>query len=192
MGTLRRSLTPRGAAFAGSGAVLVAAGVLLGQPDVTRGGVLLLALVLLALVLVRRHGLRLEIRRTASPARVQIDERSVVTVEIRNAESSVSPVLLAEESIDYALGDRPRFVIPALRAGGSQAIDYGVRSRSRGAHRLGPLSVRARDPFGLAQRAAAATGDTELVVLPQVVPLPTGRSLGSGIGTDGSIPHMVS
>ncbi|MGL5816555.1 MAG: DUF58 domain-containing protein [Phycicoccus sp.] len=192
MGDLRRSLTPRGAAFAGSGLVLVAAGILLGQPDVTRVGVLLLALVALALVLVRRHGLRLEIRRTASPARVQVDERSVVTIEIRNAESSVAPVLLAEESIDYALGDRPRFVIPSLRPGGSQAMDYGVRSHSRGAHRLGPLSVRVRDPFGLAQRAAAATGDTELVVLPRVVALPDGRSLGSGVGTDGSIPHMVS
>ncbi|MGL5931084.1 MAG: DUF58 domain-containing protein [Dermatophilaceae bacterium] len=192
MSDLRRSLTSRGAAFAGSGFVLVAAGVLLGQPDVTRGGVLLLALVVLALVLVRRHGLRLEVRRTASPARVQVDERSIVTVEIRNAESSVSPVLLAEESIDYALGDRPRFVIPALWPGGSQAMDYGVRSHSRGAHRLGPLSVRVRDPFGLAQRAAAAAGDTELVVLPQVVPLSTGRSLGNGIGADGSIPHMVS
>ena len=72
MRTLRRSLTTRGAAFAGCGIVLVASGILLGQPDVTRIGVLLLALTAIALVLVRRHGLRLEVaarrRRRASPS----------------------------------------------------------------------------------------------------------------------------
>lgn len=192
MRRLQRSLTTRGAAFAGCGVVLVVAGILLGQPDVTRGGVLLLVLVGIALLLVRRHGLRLAVRRTASPGRVAIDERSVVTVRIRNAESTSSPVLMAEESIDYALGDRPRFVVPSLRPGAEQEIQYTVRSHTRGVHRLGPLSVRVRDPFGLTLRAAAASGETELVVLPRVLPLPTGRALVSGIGTDGTVPHLVS
>ena len=52
MRPLRRSLTTRGASFAGCGLVLVASGILLGQHDVTRVGVLLLALVAVALVLV--------------------------------------------------------------------------------------------------------------------------------------------
>ena len=84
MRQLRRSLTTRGSAFAGCGLVLVASGILLGQHDVTRVGVLLLALTVISLVLVRRHGLRLDVARTAAPARVAIDERSVVTVRIRN------------------------------------------------------------------------------------------------------------
>ena len=192
MRQLRRSLTTRGAAFAGCGLVLVASGILLGQPDVTRIGVLLLALTAIALVLVRQHGLRLEVVRTARPARVAIDERSTVTVRIRNPESTVSPVVMAEESIDYALGDRPRFVIPSLRPGSSQEIQYTVRSHTRGVHRIGPLAVRVRDPFGLGLRAAAVSGDAELVVLPRVVPLPSARSLGSGIGSEGSVPHMVA
>ena len=192
MRQLRRSLTTRGAAFAGCGLVLVASGILLGQPDVTRIGVLLLALTAIALVLVRQHGLRLEVVRTARPARVAIDERATVTVRIRNPESTVSPVVMAEESIDYALGDRPRFVIPSLRPGSSQEIQYTVRSHTRGVHRIGPLAVRVRDPFGLGLRAAAVSGDAELVVLPRVVPLPSARSLGSGIGSEGSVPHMVA
>ena len=189
---LQRSLTTRGAAFAGAGLVLVAAGILLGQHDVTRVGILLLALTAMALVLVRRHGLHLDVVRTATPSRVAIDERAVVTVRIRNVEPTPSPVVMAEESIDYALGDRPRFVLPSLRSGDVQEVQYTVRSHTRGVHRVGPLGVRVRDPFGLTLRTAAVSGDAELVVLPKVVPLPHGRSLGSGIGSEGSIPHMVA
>lgn len=192
MNQLRRSLTTRGAAFAGSGVVLVAAGILLGQHDVTRVGILLLALTVIALVLVRRHGLHLDVVRTATPSRVAIDERAVVTVRIRNVEPAPSPVVMAEESIDYALGDRPRFVLPSLRPGDVQEVQYTVRSHTRGVHRIGPLGVRVRDPFGLTLRTAAVSGDAEIVVLPKVVPLPPGRSLGSGMGSEGSIPHMVA
>ena len=99
---------------------------------------------------------------------------------------------MAEESIDYALGDRPRFVLPSLRPGDVQEVQYTVRSHTRGVHRIGPLGVRVRDPFGLTLRTAAVSGDAEIVVLPKVVPLPHGRSLGSGIGSEGSIPHMVA
>jgi uncharacterized protein (DUF58 family) len=189
---LRRSLTTRGAAFAGCGLVLVAAGVLLGQHDVTRVGILLLALTVIALVLVRRHGLNLDVVRTATPSRVAIDERAVVTVRIRNTEATPSPVVMAEESIDYALGDRPRFVLPSLRPGDVQEVQYTVRSHTRGVHRIGPLGVRVRDPFGLTLRTAAVSGDAEIIVLPRVVPLPHGRALGSGIGSEGSVPHMVA
>ena len=192
MSTIRRTLTTRGAAFAGCGLVLVAAGILLGQHDVTRIGVLLLALVVIAMLVVRRHGLEVEVSRTVSPARVAIEERSVVTVRIRNVEASASPVLMAEESLDYALGDRPRFVLPALRPGGVHEVQYTVRSHTRGVHRLGPLRVRVRDPFGIGLRAASVAGDAEVVVLPRVVPLSSGRSLGSGIGSEGSVPHMVA
>ena len=158
----------------------------------TRVGILLLALTAIALVLVRRHGLHLDVVRTATPSRVAIDERAVVTVRIRNVEPTPSPVVMAEESIDYALGDRPRFVLPSLRPGDVQEVQYTVRSHTRGVHRIGPLGVRVRDPFGLTLRTAAVSGDAEVVVLPKVVPLPHGRSLGSGIGSEGSIPHMVA
>ncbi|QKE84450.1 DUF58 domain-containing protein [Arthrobacter sp. NEB 688] len=192
MDLLRRTLTTRGASFLGCGIVLVAAGVLLGQHDVTRIGVLLLALTAGSLVLVRRHGLRLDVSRTVEPARVSIDQRSVVTLRVRNLEASPTPVLMAEEGIDYALGDRPRFVVAAMRGGTTQEVQYSVRSHTRGVHHLGPLRVRVRDPFGLTLRTAAVSGHAEVVVLPRVLPLSAGRSLGRGIGSEGSIPHMVA
>ncbi len=192
MRQLRRSLTTRGSAFAGCGLVLVASGILLGQHDVTRVGILLLALTVISLVLVRRHDLQLDVARIAAPSRIAIDERSVITVRIRNKETSTSPVVMAEESIDYALGDRPRFVVPSLRPGEAHELQYTVRSHTRGVHRIGPLGVRVRDPFGLTLRAAAVSGEAEVIVLPRVVPLPGGRSLGSGMGSEGSVPHMVA
>jgi uncharacterized protein (DUF58 family) len=170
----------------------VAAGVLLGQPDVTRVGILLLTSTALALMLVRRHGLRLEVERGVSPVRVAVDERSVVTVRIRNGEATASPVIMAEESIDYALGDPPRFIVPTLRSGMTHDVQYSVRPPARGAYRLGPLTARVRDPFGLSLRATAVGGDAELVVLPRVVPLASGHPLGGGVGPDGTVPHHVA
>ncbi|HMM97134.1 MAG: DUF58 domain-containing protein [Micrococcales bacterium] len=192
MHALRRTLTTRGASFVGCGLVLVAAGIVLGQHDVTRVGVLLLALTAASLVLVRRHGLRLEVSRSVAPSRVAIDQRSLVTLRVRNTESSSTPVLMAEEAIDYALGDRPRFLIAGMRGGAAQEVQYTVRSHTRGVHRIGPLRVRVRDPFGLTLRTAAVSGHAEVVVLPRVLPLTAGRSLGRGIGSEGSIPHMVA
>ncbi|MBM6404129.1 DUF58 domain-containing protein [Phycicoccus sp. CSK15P-2] len=192
MRALRRTLTTRGASFTGCGLALVGSGMLLGQPDVTRVGVLLVTLVAVSLVVVRRHGLHLQVSRDVEPGRVVMDERSLVTVRIHNGEASPAPVLMAEDSIDYALGDRPRFVLPSLRPGTSREVQYTVRSHSRGVHHIGPLRVRVRDPFGLTLRTASVSGQTEIIVLPRVVPLSAGQSLGSGIGSEGAIPHMVA
>ena len=189
---LRRTLTTRGAAFLGCGIVLTAAGIVLGQTDVTRAGVLLLALVVISLLLARRHGLALEVSREVSPSRVAIDERATVTLRVRNVEGSPTPVMLAEEALDYALGDRPRFVLSSLRPGRAEEVRYTVRSHARGVHRVGPLRLRVRDPFGLTLRSSAVHGGDEVVVLPRVLPLGSGRALGSGIGSDGSVPHMIA
>jgi uncharacterized protein (DUF58 family) len=99
---------------------------------------------------------------------------------------------MAEEQLDYALGDRPRFVVPRLRRGDRQEVHYQVRSHVRGRHRLGPLGVRLRDPFGLSTRVAAISGSSDVLVLPKIVPLGGARPPGSGVGAEGAIPHMVA
>jgi uncharacterized protein (DUF58 family) len=99
---------------------------------------------------------------------------------------------MAEEQLDYALGDRPRFVVPRLRRGDRQEVHYSVRSHVRGRHRLGPLGVRLRDPFGLSTRVAAISGSSDILVLPKIIPLGGGQPPGSGVGAEGAIPHMVA
>jgi uncharacterized protein (DUF58 family) len=189
---LRDLLTTRGRAFVAAGLTLVLCGTGLGFTDLTRIGVLLVALPLLSGVLMRRHELRFSLERTAVPSRVQVDETSIVTLGIENAGVAASPLLMAEEQLDYALGDRPRFVVPRLRRGDHQEVHYAVRSHVRGRHRLGPLGVRLRDPFGLTTRVAAISGSSDVLVLPRIVPLGGGRPPGSGVGAEGAIPHMVA
>jgi uncharacterized protein (DUF58 family) len=189
---LRDLLTTRGRAFMSAGITLALCGVGLGFSDLTRIGVLLIALPLLSAALMRRHDLRFGLDRTPRPGRVQVGEPSTVTLTIENAGPTASPLIMAEEQLDYALGDRPRFVVPRLRRGDRQEVHYTVRSHVRGRHRLGPLGVRLRDPFGLSTRVAAISGAGDILVLPRVVPLGSGRPPGSGIGAEGAIPHMVA
>ena len=192
MRRLRDLLTTRGRAFVSAGITLGLCGVGLGFSDLTRIGVLLIALPLLSALLMRRHDLRFALDRTARPGRVQVDEPSTVTLTIENAGPSTSPLIMAEEQLDYALGDRPRFVISRLRRGDRQDVHYTVRSHVRGRHRLGPLGVRLRDPFGLSTRVAAISGAGDILVLPRVLELGSSRPPGSGIGAEGAIPHMVA
>jgi uncharacterized protein (DUF58 family) len=189
---LRDLLTTRGRAFVAAGGTLVLCGIGLGFTDLTRIGVLLVALPLLSGMLMRRHDLRFSLERTAVPGRVQVDEKALVTLAIENAGAATSPLLMAEEQLDYALGDRPRFVVPRMRRGDRQEVHYTVRSHVRGRHRLGPLGVRLRDPFGLSTRVAAISGSSDVLVLPKILPLGGGRPAGSGVGAEGAIPHMVA
>jgi uncharacterized protein (DUF58 family) len=192
MRRFRDSLTTRGAAFLASGIVLVLAGFALGQQDLSRIGIALCALPVLAGLLGRRHDLSLAVTREARPSRVTIDELAVVQMTISNPSLSRSPVLFAEEHLDYALGDRPRFVLPSLATGVSTHVEYAVRAHARGAHRLGPLGVRVQDPFGLTMRHASLSSHDELLVLPRVIRLSDGRALGRGLGSEGSVPHRVA
>jgi uncharacterized protein (DUF58 family) len=189
---LRDLLTTRGRAFVAAGLTLVLCGIGLGFTDLTRIGVLLVALPLLSGALMRRHDLRFALERTAVPGRVQVDEKALVTLAIENAGAATSPLLMAEEQLDYALGDRPRFVVPRMRRGDRQEVHYTVRSHVRGRHRLGPLGVRLRDPFGLSTRVAAISGSSDVLVLPRILPLGSTRPAGSGVGAEGAIPHMVA
>lgn len=192
MRELRNILTTRGTGFLSAGTVLALCGILLGHRDLTRIGLLLLVLLAVSTMLGRRHGLQLDVERSASPARVSVDEPATVSLTVRNLEKVRSPVVLAEEQLDYALGDRPRFVIPAMDPQERRTMQYAVRAHTRGVHRLGPLGVRVKDPFGLTTRAAAVGELDSLLVLPEVHELSAGRALGRGAGADGNIPHRVA
>ena len=91
---------------------------------------------------------------------------------IRNPGGGRTPLLMAEEQLDYALGDRPRFVLPSMLAGERREVSYLIRCHTRGQHRLGPLGLRVRDPFGLTSRDRCDTqGHGTIVVLPRIHPL---------------------
>lgn len=185
-------LTNRGQAFLGLGALVALAGVVLGYRDVTRVGVLLVILPLLALLLIRPTPPSIRVQRAVTPARLNPDQSGQVEVLFGNVGTRATSLYLAEEQFDYALGDRPRFLLPRLVPGETRRLHYTVRSRHRGAFQVGPITLRRRDPFGLAHVAMQLPQTVELLVLPFVWDLGDRRVVGQGRGTEGELPQMVS
>jgi len=192
MTRLREVMTTRGRAFFAAGATLTLCGLALGFVDLTRIGVLLCALTVLSALLALRARPELTITRTVSPTRLCVHEPARVEIRFQNRSGRPTPLQLAQERIDHALGDSPRFALPRMDPGDVREVTYLIRSHVRGRHRLGPLALGVRDPFGLATATIAVPGSTELLVLPQVEPLGEGRPRGDGVGAEGEIPHMVA
>ncbi|GAA1142172.1 DUF58 domain-containing protein [Ornithinicoccus hortensis] len=185
-------LTSRGQAFLMLGVLTALAGIVLGYRDVTRIGILLLALPLLAMVWMRRRPPSIRVLRTVSPSRMLPDERGEVRALFTNVGSSRTPMYLAEEQFDYALGDRPRFLLPRMDRGEERQLRYTIRSRHRGSYPLGPVTLRLRDPFGLTYLVMQLPRTDEALVLPRIYDLGTRGPRGQGRGTEGELPQMVA
>lgn len=185
-------LTSRGQTFLWAGVIAVLGGVVLGYQDVTRLGLLLATLPLLALLLTRRRPPAIRVSRRVTPARLSPDERGDIEVQFVNVDHRRTPMFLAEEQFDYALGDRPRFLLPPMSYGEQRRLRYSVRSRHRGAYLLGPVTLRQRDPFGLTHVAMNLSSTTEVLVLPRLFELGSRRLRGQGRGTEGELPQMVA
>ncbi|GAA8852873.1 DUF58 domain-containing protein [Helicobacter pylori] len=184
-------MTGRGRLFVAAGVLVALTGLVLGLHDLTKVGGLLVVLPALALLLSRRD-LDLDVSRQVSPVRIPTDGHADVTVQVRNAGRLSTPLLRGEETLAYALGDRPHLLVPRLDSGESRRLSYRVRSHVRGHHVIGPLSVRVTDPFGLATRSIAVPGQTSLVVLPRVLPLTPVRGVRAGGGGETSTSSRVT
>jgi len=192
LGLFKDVLTTRGRAFVAAGITLAVCGWALGFPDISRVGVLLLCLPLVTGVLARRQRASVRVERHLEPTRVSVDQPATVTVLMENTGTRRTPLLLAEERLDYVLGDRPRFLLGRMAPGERRQVQYDVRAHLRGRRSLGPLTVQLRDPFGLTTRFAQVGDTSDVVVLPRIEALTEGRPPGSGIGAEGEIPHMVA
>jgi len=185
-------LTTRGRAFLAAGLTLLAGGLLLGFTDLTRVGVLLTALPMLADLSARHHRNRVVVTRTVHPARLVADQGARVSIVLHNSSGRRTRLQLAEEHVDYLLRDRPRFLLSAMVPGDIREVDYEIRSQVRGQFTLGPLTLRRGDPYGLATITVLLPGSTDILVLPRIEALGRERPRASGIGAEGSIPHMVA
>jgi uncharacterized protein (DUF58 family) len=189
---IRGVLTTRGRAFVAAGLTLLVGGLLLGFTDITRVGVLLCALPLLAGIYTRRNRNGVVITRTVLPARFVVDQTASVAVVLQNTSQRRTQLQLAEERVHYLLGDRPRFILPAMEPGDIREVNYQIRSQARGRYRLGPLTLRKQDPYGLATITASLDGCTDILVLPRIEILGPGRPRTNDIGAEGAIPHLVA
>jgi len=175
-----------------AGLTLLLGGLMLGFADITRVGVLLGALPLLAALSTSLSSNVLNVSRTLHPVRLIVDQPARVEVVLENVSVRRTKLQLVEEHLGHALGDQPRFVLPPMEPGDIRTVDYEIHPTVRGRHRLGPLTVRVRDPFGLATVAATLPGYTDLLVLPRIEFLGSARPHADGVGAEGAIPHMIA
>jgi uncharacterized protein (DUF58 family) len=83
-------------------------------------------------------------------------------------------------------------VLDRVEPRGVREVSYPVRSEVRGKYRVGPLSVRLTDPFGLVELTRSFSGVDDLVVTPVVTPLPAVRLGGDWTSGGDAVSRAVS
>jgi len=169
--SLLAGMTTRGTSFLAAGAASAVAGYLLGERGLFCVGIALLSLPLLAAAAARRGQYRLATSRNVSPPRVPAGHTATVTLRLENVSRVPTGLLMAEDTVPYALGTRPRYVLDKIERGGIRELTYPLRSDLRGKFEIGPLQLRVADSFGLVELTRSLSGRTTFVVTPRVVPL---------------------
>src|ERR1017187_2347054 len=182
MRSLLAGLTIRGTSFLAAGMAAALAGLLLGERDLVSVGALLIALPLLAALAASRARYRLSCVRSVSPPRVPAEQTARVTLRLENVSRLPTGLLLAEDTVPYALGTRPRYVLNGIERGGVRELSYPLRSDLRGKFTIGPLEIRVADSFSLVELGRSFSSRTTFVVTPRVVPLPRAVIAGSWMG----------
>ena len=70
-------------------------------------------------------------------------------------------------------------------------MEYPLLGRVRGRFATGPLMVRTTDPFGLVRLDRQFVATSDVMVTPQVVPLPVMRTAGGAGSTGEERPHRI-
>jgi uncharacterized protein (DUF58 family) len=166
------ALTVRGRSFVAAGVAAAVCGVLIPEPDLLRIGALLMALPLLSAFGAGR----------VNPARLPAGQSAELTIRLANVSRLRTGLLLAEDTVPYALGSRPRFVLDGIGAGGSREFRYQVGSATRGKYTIGPLQVRVADSFGLVSITRSFTSTSTLTVTPRIIPLSRPPLAGNWLG----------
>jgi uncharacterized protein (DUF58 family) len=187
------SFTTRGTSFLAAGFAAAVTGLFLGERDLVSVGVLLLMLPLFSALAAGRARYRLSCVRSISPPRVAAGQSAQARLRLENVSRLPTGLLLAEDTVPYALGSRPRYVLNGIERGGARELSYPLRSDLRGKFVVGPLEIRIADAFGLVELGRSFSSSTTFVVTPRVVPLPRAVVSGSWLGDgDGRARAMAA
>lgn len=186
-----RLLTARGRLFVIGGLVVVLVAMATGQRDVMRIGLLLIALPVIAGVLVARARLRMSCERAIEPAQVALGSPMRGQITLGQDGRLPAGILLLEDTVPRELGSRPRFLVDKADLRWRRVVEYPLLARVRGRFSTGPLRVRTTDPFGLVTLDRQFVATSDVLVTPQIVPLPAIRTTGGGGSTGEARPHRV-
>lgn len=181
----------RGWVFLAGGLVLTVVSLAVGQTDLAWVGLLLVLVPVLGMALVGLTRLRMSCHRHIEPARCALGSHLEVTTTLDRDGGLPVGILRFEETVPRALGERPRFAIHTLSGSWHRRVGYRLEGRARGHFTVGPLRVRACDPFGTAVADHAFTSSNHVMVTPRIHPLTT-VGAAAGVGRSGeSTPHRV-
>ena len=176
------AFTTRGTSFLAAGLAATLAGLFLGERDLISVGVLLVVLPLFSALAAGRARYRLSCVRSIAPPRVAAGQTVQVRLQLENVSRLPTGLLLAEDTVPYVLGTRPRYVLNGIERGGTRELNYPLRSDVRGKFEVGPLEIRVADSFGLVELGRSFSSCTTFVVTPKVIPLPRAVVSGSWLG----------
>jgi uncharacterized protein (DUF58 family) len=176
-------LTDRGKLLLVTAVVAWGISRLLGIPELAMAAVAALALTGLALGYTTIASARLTAQRRVHPARLFHDAEGLVELRLRNAGRLPTATLQVEDTAPSSITDGSRFVRSPLAPDGVAVLRYRLHGRHRGRFTIGPLTVRLRDPFGIAARGHRFGSTDDVVVYPPVWRLSAAVALG---GTQGS------
>lgn len=191
---MRRSwqlLTTRGRTMVVVGSTVVLTSMLAGQRDVMRLGLLLLVLPVIAAVLVARARLRMSCERSVEPAQVPLGSPMRGRITLGQDGRLPAGILMLEDQVPIELGLLPRFLVDKADLSWRREIEYPLLGRVRGRFATGPLTVRTTDPFGLVRLDRQFVATSNVMVTPQVVPLPAMRTAGGGGSAGEARPNRI-
>jgi len=142
--------------------------VVLGEVDLLRVAIAIILLVLVCWAWLGLCGLRMHSAYRVGGVETPMD--SPIEVEISLTTRSTLPLLTLEctDRIDDDLGAGSTLVVSAGAARAGVTLRYTCAPRTRGWHRIGPLTVTATDPFGLATTTSTGAEHVDILALPIV------------------------
>ncbi len=187
----RLGLTTRGSALLTAGVTAAICGIALGQRDLVRVAFLLMAAPVAASLIVSRSRVSVSCARSVEPDRVTPGSPVLVRLSLTNQSLLPTGSLMLEDNLGEPFGQRARFTLDSLRGRESRSLAYHLPQVPRGRYRVGPLTMRLTDPFGLVERARSFRSVSDVVVLPVVDRLPETSLPGAWDSADQAGSHSV-
>ena len=171
-------ITRSGGAVLVVAVLAVAAGLVLGYPELVGLGAGVAVPVLVAVMGARSSG-GLVVARLVSPGRVAVGEAATSLLVVRNEGPRRTRRLHAGETVGVQM---VAVDVPALGPGETAPpVSMSLPTGRRGVHTVGPLRFGRPDPFGFAAGTQRDTATAVLTVYPRVHAL---RPLGAGAARD--------
>jgi uncharacterized protein (DUF58 family) len=187
----RSGFTTRASCLLAAGITAVLCGLLLGELDLVRAGVLAAAVPCVAALVVQRSRVRIGNRRSIEPTQVSAGDAVSIHLVISNKSLLRTGTLMVEDQLPDRLIGHARFVLDPLGSHETRTVSYRIPGLGRGRYRVGPLRIRLTDPFRMIDLSRSFTATSDFIVGPVVDPLPAAEPPRSDELGDNAGSHSI-